>query len=843
MGNKQLKKSLLATVLFTGALFSTAAIVDETRTQQNNVITSSYSASTRATRPDDTLLLWSPWSANGTQDKALRTVVDTYNNSLTDSAKEAGAMPVEVFTFTGGYSGITSQIQQDLKAGNYEALPDIYINYADTTSSLIEFGINSSQKRSFALDIQETVPGISDEIIPSMAAQNEMIAGGEEGAIYTIPFATSSELMGIDAPTFVWMLQQYINKGGSIVVEGDVEVMRQVIDAADSYKDGSLTKHDEDGDTYKESGDIVYEDLASAGAKEASVIDQSTIESVEISKSTRSTIETYWQAEGDATGRTITITEDTFSSAEGMLELSTELLTIVGDKTKNELSRNSGQAIYGYDSAVNNFYTYGQGLTKSLENPENGLIVKEGDEVIFEMLEEDSEAWNASIEILDYFINAFNSGSAWTKNGGVSYGSDLIKNHQMPFSIGSTAGATYYYGSDVNQANAGEIVYTQAPGKLKKDGDINVQMQQGPSIGGIDNGDEARTEAVGAFMNFLVSSTEYDFIIPGETEYVDYENFDEYKGLVYKEDGTTPLADAEWPLKEEEMYSDKNDFNNSYGNTHAKVKGDPTDSSVMDKYYGFQKEEDALDGYVKTPDGVYKNYSSYYGYWKFDAPGTEDFVIADGNYGLQVFDFDGTTATGAHKAQLTPDEGGMMTPASFMSSQSNYIVGTESVFTDSDYTDQLEDKTIQSNGVWEAGTFTPNNTETTKASEFNDKGLIGPSIAYKNISESDTEGSGVELELEPYSINTSSYRSEIDSQLKQIKEDAVNGKKPKEAEDILIDVHNKAIDQGWFEGSKILVWEWWMTMLCVLAALTVIGGIAILIWYLVGKNKGSKNTI
>ncbi len=788
-----IKQSLLATVLVAGIGLTTGIAINDNQTNIQPTTTMN-SAITKAARPEDKLVIWSPWTQNGVQDTALREIVDVYNEKGPGSK---GAMQVEVKTVTGGYAAVVSNIQQDLKAGNFADLPDMYIGYSDATASLIEFGQASSQHRSFALNVNDKLS--NDQIIQSMLDQNNQIAGGVDGEVYAIPFATSSEVMGIDAPLITWMLQQYIKLGGTVTVEGDSVVLRQILDAADSYKDGSLTKHDAGTDNYASSGDAVYAPLTQGGSGTEVAIDQSVIEGVELTASDVTGIETYWASTGaDLSGSTLKIDDNTFASVDGIVEFSNEMLKAVKDANK-QLSHDSAQAIFGYDAVANDIYTLGQSLTYPNSDHISDLLWKDGNKAQFGMLEQDSLGWQYASEIFDTFGNAFKSGAAWMPNGGHAYGSDLIKNHQLPISIGSTAGATYYFDAKNPEiVNAGDIVYSQAPGKLHKDGVRNVQMQQGPSFGAVNTGDDKRSEGTKEFMSYLVDPTEYEFDTGISSTYITFDNFNDVK------DQVPALAAETLPLADTDMDSAHKHFAD-----------------------------------ISKADGTYTDsYGSEWGYYKF--AGTNEYVFADGFYGAEVFTFDGTTPGKAVSVTSTTSTD-TISPSVFMSSESNYIVGTKAVFEDADYKTKMEDATNSANGTWDgSGTFVAKYGAT---NGMNNKGLVGPSVAYANILASeDTATTGVELELEPYSTTTSQFRSELTSEVKTMKEAAINGQDVPTSEDLLIDLHNTAVKNGWFAGKTILVWEWWMTLLIVLAVLTVVGGIAVLAWWLITKNN-SKNSI
>ncbi len=816
-----IKKSIIALSLLAGVSIPAATLLNNNVNNTTNISSvSTQQAGSKAVDTEEYLEIWSPWAKGGVQDFALKEIVSVWNAAVDAKTAPAGAMKVQVTTIVSGYSGITETIQQDIKAGRISDLPDMYINYADSTASLIQLG-KTETGESLALDLtkQTATAGVDEMIIPTMAAQNSMIAGGEEGAIYSVPFSTSSQLMGIDAPLLVWMLQQYVMQGGTVTIEGDI--MRQVIDAADGYKDGSITTIDAATGDYVSSGDVVYEELGPVGGTEISELP--AIESIIINDKDKETIQGVWANNGaDISGSSIAITDETFDSGIGMLNLSKEILKVV-EATRGELSEQSDQAIYGYDAPANDFYTYAQAETNSLADPNNGIIIKDGDNVIYNILNDGTDAWDAGISIYDYYGEAFSTGAAWTTNNGITYGSDLLKAHQLAFSTGSTAGATYYYDTkDVGMVNPGDVVYTQPPGRLTEGDENNVQIQQGPSFGAVrqfnndevkDGDDEVRNEAIALFMDYLVGDTEYEFNTGIQSVYVFPETFDDLKGSVIAADGSTPLTDAVNPV-------------------------DPADVEVVGGKTHFIAG--AGDGTYNTGDPYYDDYE-----YKFieDSTGTkiDGYVMADSFYGVELFEWnDATSELGSSVKVTSTSATSIITPSRYMSSESNYIVGTTTVFNDTEYTGQLADPTNQANGTWSGSDFTAGYGATTY---FNNAGLIGPSIAYQNIQNSIDGTEGSELSLDPFSITTDAFRTEIKNNVIQQKTDAVNGNEVKSSEDILIQLRNDAIDNGWFVGDKISTWEWWMTLLIIIASLTVIGGIAFLVYWFAFKNKSSNGEL
>lgn len=166
-------------------------------------------------------------------------------------------------------------------------------------------------------------------------------------------------------------------------------------------------------------------------------------------------------------------------------------------------------------------------------------------------------------------------------------------------------------------------MFTAAPGKLHSDDPVEVHMQQGPSLGGIDSGDENRNKAIANFVDFVMGDSKYTFSTGISSEDVTQSNFDDEKGNVTAGDGSTPLAGATNPIKNAELttYDAGDPF--QYAGTHvtmtdetiAKYTADGGDESG--NFYGYAalaSKEDAMKAYEKTPDGVYVDYGTeYYG--------------------------------------------------------------------------------------------------------------------------------------------------------------------------------------------------------------------------------------
>ncbi len=436
--------------------------------------------------------IWVPWYEGSIQWNALSDIVDYWNTSKSSIA----GFEVRLQNIDGAYGGLTSQVQQNIEAGEngIQQLPDIYICYSDTTSNLLQLG-----DRNLAVDLSDESLSPyaidSDIFVPGAAIDATLLAGSEsDDALYSIPMAMSSEVMSIDVPLFIWMLQQFENRGGTIEWSGSV--MDGVIDASDGIKDGNITN--------------------------ISNFNELTINESDLEK-----IESFWEpTNSNLSGKTLTINDDVFDSAKGLLELSNTLLLAVKDKNQ-ELSKNPSQGIIGYDSIANNFYIYGQQITQSYSNPEDGLLsIKKdptnpmNDTVQINMVENDEngipkEAQNAAKEIYDFFISGYETGAIWATNEDYAYGSDQFKNHQLLFSIGSTAGATYCYtesqdssGNDYTSfVNPEDVFYTQSPGHFEMGETTKpVRMSQGPVFGAIDKGDEQKVSNSIEFLSWMVGT-------------------------------------------------------------------------------------------------------------------------------------------------------------------------------------------------------------------------------------------------------------------------------------------------------------------------------------------------
>ncbi len=477
MKNNTIKKSLLAIAMASGSLLATGLALNTNNSSEEIILKESKNSNIKGSSETDTkpLKIWVSWTEGGTQWKALEALQDYYNKN------NGTNLDVQMVKKTGNYNGITEQIQMLIITNTLSDLPDMYVGYSDVASSLIYLG-NDIYGKPLTLDLGHDSEGnpkdITDDLLESLIESNKYIAGGKEDELYTIPFAVSSEMMTIDAPLFIWLLQEYANAGGVVTVDG--AVMRQVIDSADGLKDGQTTVTEKDG-TVVNNGVVdsyYYHDPTSA---EVDISSDNYILNLQTgTEEDLKTIKSQWIPTGnDLKGSSISITDETFNSAEAMLELGNELFLAVQPVSTDK------QGFMGYDAVSNNFYTYAQGLLDSGNNHENGLLSKNGDTVDFNMLDQNSVQWNTSEEIIDFFLANFETGTLWVPNNGVLFGSDQFNQHSLPFSIGSTAGGSYFGKEEKGDVNPGEVVFTQAPGRLYEEGTQNVQMQQGPGLGAI----------------------------------------------------------------------------------------------------------------------------------------------------------------------------------------------------------------------------------------------------------------------------------------------------------------------------------------------------------------------
>lgn len=701
---KTIKKSILASVIIGGSILGASVAIDR-NTTTNNVETVVADNNYNSRAADTTELeIWVSWTEGNNQWNALDHIVNVWNTKVANDSAPEGAMKVKMVKKTGNYNGITETLQTLLVTNDLIDLPDMYIGYTDVAASLIYLG-QDIYGTDLTLDLSES--GIKDDILPSLAETNKYIVGGDDDQLYTIPLAVSSEMLGIDAPLFIKLLQNYATQNGTVTLDG--EVMRQVIDAADGNKDGQATI-DSNGDGIADADDtteVVYSPLYyDPTADEADITTDNYIENLALSsQDDLDVINRQWVLTGNSlAGSTLNITDETFDSAEGIVDMGNELLMA------SKISDLSQQGILGYDTAVNNVYTYAQSILDSSSNPENGLIVKDGDKANFNLLNQDSEQWNVAEEIIQFLFDNFKSGALWVPNNGVLFGSDQLRQHSLLMSAGSTAGAWAYTNTeDELDTDPGEVVYTQTPGRLYKDTSKvavdNVQIQQGPGLGAIKQfegnsvatEDTARNAAIESFIGWLAGTT-------------------------------------------------------------------------------------------------------------------------------------------------TDVEG--MTPSQYMSENSGYLFGTKSTLTNEAYAEEMDDPFAGSNGVWEG-------TEGSKV--FTDKGelgnsyILGTQLAYQNIKASTSyieEGvEPVQLELEPSSVDTASFRSDVDTEIQQQKVNSVNGNKVKSADDILIELHNQGVKAGYVTGGKIFTgFEWWTWMIIVLLVLMVVGIVGYGAYEVISRIKG-KNKV
>lgn len=476
MKNKIIKNSILGSILVAGMIGSFAAIGS---INKNEEIAPIVNKTTK--EADDTITIWSPWTAGGSQDQPLQDIVNYWNNNL---SSEKG-FKVEVKTIDGSYSGLTSSIATDIKAGEdgRNDLPNIYIGYSGITSQLIENG-EKYQGENIALDFSdESVVGKDNAIDADETFQDgtlissDWIASADDGSLYGLPMAMSSEVNAIDVPVLIWMLQQFESNGGTVSMEGEIS-------------NGILAKK---------------------GAGEVDSFDKAVI-----SDEDKATIEIQWKNNHkDVTGQTINITDSTFESAKALKDLGDQLFQVV-ESTYGDVSLDDTHGFLALDAIANEFYVWGQEITQGLKNPNDGMIsINDDDEVQYNLILNDkdgnpSKGQNAAKEIYNYFISGFESGSLWMDTTSYRYASDQFANHNLAMSIGSSAGAKYYVQSEAALPNEDDIYYTQAPGLFEEDsGNKPVRMKQGPIFGGVKKADSKENEQTAEFMKWFVSTNKY----------------------------------------------------------------------------------------------------------------------------------------------------------------------------------------------------------------------------------------------------------------------------------------------------------------------------------------------
>lgn len=454
---------------------------------------------------DKTLDLWLPWAVGKQYSKTMKELVDVYNETH-------DGYDVQI-TYTDSYGAMGDSFEKEINAGGQKNLPEIYLNYPDVTSKLI----STNKDKNYALNLDAEGVDTSKFVGSILSADNTLL-GVEDGGIYRLPMAMSSEGMGIDAPLLTWMLQKFVDAGGTLSAGGSTQIISKIIDAADNQKDGM-------SDGVVVYGAFSQNDGNTTTVAASEITDAITKASTLINNSDKEAIQDKFNLDvgADLSAEEINLSDEAFNSWEGIAKMGESLMKLFNFSKNTTSNQQSGMSFLAIDAIDNTFFqlaTLNQlsGGSNIESIYDNGTPHDTTDDVVnYNFLSTsatDEGAKNNASKVFEDIESAIKSNSLWIGyepdgTGYIPYGSGLFVKHQMPMAIGSTAGLGYYYGYDKADVNAGEVVYAKSPQSLTIGGKEKSSVNQGPSLGLVDKhgllADEAIMDQAVDFTNWLIS--------------------------------------------------------------------------------------------------------------------------------------------------------------------------------------------------------------------------------------------------------------------------------------------------------------------------------------------------
>ncbi len=484
------------------------------------------------------LEIWIPWTEGGVQANAMNDVVKSYN------ANNGDHLDVKM-KYVSGYGAAGESFKLDIDAGSkgVEKLPDMYVDYDGALAILSGY---DSKGGNYALDLSQGENALQqDWFVDSLLTSGDQIENANKDGLYGLPIAKSSEMLSINAPAFVLMLNDFINAGGTVDATGTI--MNQVFDAAGGAQDGLVATSKYNPDTYaydvtdgifnkpKTISDTLYNSnydntTTSYSAFSGKVADAAKT----VSTKDKKAFKDNWETNGaDMKDQTITIDDNTFKSYESLFELGTQLMGIY-DLTKD--GSYYSHAFIGID-ATSNYMA--MGITSA-----GGQLssINSGGEFVYDAIE-DATSEGAAKTAYTVAVDGINSGSALIKGTSSSepqYTNSLLTAHKAAMVVGSTAGATHDYDYDTNKdgsakydgAARGEVVMLSAPTELQA-GDADININQGPNLAAIDRSSntlnskdkeyyQERENETRAFLTWLTNDGKMDDGTGSETTPAEY---------------------------------------------------------------------------------------------------------------------------------------------------------------------------------------------------------------------------------------------------------------------------------------------------------------------------------
>ncbi|VEU57580.1 lipoprotein (plasmid) [Mesomycoplasma hyorhinis] len=377
---------------------------------------------TRFDQKDDNLIkLGYSFSSAGREAKAINQIISKWNSFDTDATRKASFpnyLKATQAEFQNGYGGAAQTISQKLKAKDQTSLVNLIFNYDSVLATINSYNMTLP----FVLDRDNSSKNTEDQnkinnflkqnISDIFLKNNTYIPGITTNGIYSIPMGKSSELLSIDGI-----------------------LLGFIINEATKASPTPATIKSEDAEFFKK-----YQDMAK---------DEKKADDITQIKKNWKEYKHFSKEEGGLGG--YEFSKAAFSNYTDLIDLARRVKKSFPQAKEENNPLNSAANVMGIDSIANTVFVLSSSISEG--NKENEVVSVTDKKANFtKYRDKNSNSYKNFKQIWDLLYPGIEDETILITEKG-QYSSDFLKNHQLLFFTGSTAGYSHSFVEDSSAKN------------------------------------------------------------------------------------------------------------------------------------------------------------------------------------------------------------------------------------------------------------------------------------------------------------------------------------------------------------------------------------------------------
>ncbi|PAF54782.1 P68 family surface lipoprotein [Mycoplasmopsis agassizii] len=185
------------------------------------------------TNNESTVNFATSFSANGTQQQAIKALIEKYNKT---QAGVEGYLEVKEVTVNGGYGGAEQNTISNITSKNKTSGYNLILNYPSLTSKLAQYNMNEPL---------DTDGSLMQGYESSFVTNN--IGGTDPKVTNVIPFGTSTVVSGINGPVMSYLIRKAVEAGATINSADETWFKTEFTEKQDFLKDDEFIEKGQKG--------------------------------------------------------------------------------------------------------------------------------------------------------------------------------------------------------------------------------------------------------------------------------------------------------------------------------------------------------------------------------------------------------------------------------------------------------------------------------------------------------------------------------------------------------------------------------------------------------------------